>query len=236
MRLLQNHVKVLARGAGWMSKEISEYDELFCKLFPHCVSSNLENTTPFIVGISGPPASGKSTLSERIVSDLLNVGVNACFCPMDGFHLSNSELDILGLRSVKGRIDTFNANEFVSALKQLKNKKSFWWPTYSRIRHNPIAEGIYISGTEAVYIIEGNYLLETTEPWNVVKDYLDISIFVDMPDNLLHQRLLKRHKKSGRSELQAIKKIKEIDMPNAENIRINRQTEDIFFYENSNDM
>jgi hypothetical protein len=47
---------------------------------------------------------------------------------------------------------------------------------------------------------------------------------------------LKRHKKSGRSELQAIKKIKEIDMPNAENIRINRQTEDIFFNENSNDM
>ena len=40
-----------------------------------------------ILGIAGPPAAGKSTLAERLTSDL---GPRAALLPMDGYHLSKS--------------------------------------------------------------------------------------------------------------------------------------------------
>lgn len=190
---------------------------------------------PFLIGIAGPPATGKSTLAERLVGDLNAAGEQACFCPMDGFHLTNVQLDSLGLRPAKGRIDTFDADAFVAAVQRLAARTSLWWPVYSRQRHDPIPEGTSISGTEGVYVVEGNYVLSKTEPWRAAGDALNLSIFVDTPDEVLRQRLMVRHQRSGRSQSEALEKINRTDMPNARIIRNDRQREDILFYEHADD-
>lgn len=191
------------------------------------------SSAPFLIAIAGPPATGKSTLAERLVTDLNISGIEASFCPMDGFHLTNAQLEASGLRDAKGRIDTFDGRAFVKAVQRLKERTAFWWPTYSRQRHEPIPEGTRIAGTEAAYLIEGNYVLADLEPWNTVAKIYDLRIFVDAPDAMLRQRLMKRHRNSGRSAQQALDKIDGTDMPNAQAIRNQRQNEDILFCERS---
>jgi len=52
-----------------------------------------------LVGIAGPPAAGKSTLANALAATFqADLGPEAAVVvPMDGFHLSNAELERLGL-------------------------------------------------------------------------------------------------------------------------------------------
>ena len=150
---------------------------------------------------------------------------------MDGFHLINAQLQAAGIRDAKGRIDTFDAAAFAAAVARLRAREPFWWPRYSRQRHDPIAEGTRIDGTEAVYVIEGNYILTDTGPWRTAAREFDLRIFVDAPDHILRERLLHRHQRSGRSKQQALAKIERTDMPNAQAIRETRHHADILFIE-----
>lgn len=190
---------------------------------------------PFLIGIAGAPASGKSTLAERLVVDFKELEVDACFCPMDGFHLTNAVLDSLGLRDVKGRIDTFDAEEFARMVKLLKDSTAFWWPLYSRLRHEPVPEGTRISGAEKIYVVEGNYVLCRDEPWRTTALHYDLRIFVDAPDALLRQRLHTRHLQGGRSVQEASNKIDKNDMLNAQKIRECRQNVDIIYNVSTDD-
>lgn len=208
-----------------MTKTITNYKELIKTITAKTTSSD----TPSLIAISGPPASGKSTLAERLVTDLCSAGIESCFCPLDGFHLTNKQLDEQGLRNAKGRIDTFDGAAFANAVECLENKFSFWWPLYSRQRHDPIPEGTRISGNEKVFIIEGNYVLVPDEPWLSAARSFDLRIFVDAPDTVLRQRLMDRHKKSGRSGLIALEKIEQVDMLNTHSIRGHRQDVDIIY-------
>ena len=72
-----------------MSETVRTYDALFQKVAARTKGAGV----PCLIGIAGPPATGKSTLAERLVADLNVAGTEACFCPMDGFHLTNAQLD-----------------------------------------------------------------------------------------------------------------------------------------------
>ena len=48
-----------------------------------------------LLGITGGPGAGKSTLAGQVVDEL---GELAVLVPMDGFHLADAVLDELGLR------------------------------------------------------------------------------------------------------------------------------------------
>ena len=64
-----------------------------------------------VLGITGPPGVGKSTLAVALVRQ---VGEQAAYLPMDGFHLADVQLDRLGRRDRKGAPDTFDACVAVS--------------------------------------------------------------------------------------------------------------------------
>ncbi len=186
---------------------------------------------PLIVAIAGPPATGKSTLSERLAEDLRAARHIAAYCPMDGFHKTNAQLEAEGLRSVKGRIDTFDGNAFARAVERLSRGDAFWWPRYSRHIHDPVPEGTRIEGNEAVCIIEGNYILMNEAPWVQAASHFELRIFVDTPDEILKQRLKQRHERGGRGEVETREKITKTDMPNAERIRQSAKFTDILFQE-----
>lgn len=189
---------------------------------------------PFKIGIAGTPATGKSTLAERLVSSLSSMNHTSRLCPMDGFHLRNSQLDARGLRRFKGRCDTFDSSAFAEAVKRLGTGISFWWPSYSRQLHEPVPEGIRIEGTEDVYVIEGNYVLADSEPWRTSAEQFDLRVFVDAPNRILRHRLLRRHTRGGCSRSEAFEKISRTDMLNASVIRTKRLAEDILYLENGN--
>src|SRR4051812_15719923 len=79
-----------------------------------------------VLGVTGAPAAGKSTLAEELIEALLpdppnglTAGSWVARVPMDGFHLADVELDRLGLRDRKGAPDTFDALGYANLLRRL---------------------------------------------------------------------------------------------------------------------
>ena len=71
-----------------------------------------------LLGLTGPPGAGTSTLAEGIVAAL---GPAAVVVPMDGFHLSNDRLRQLGLADRKGAPETFDRAGYVDLLARLRD-------------------------------------------------------------------------------------------------------------------
>ncbi|BAH52000.1 hypothetical protein ROP_37530 [Rhodococcus opacus B4] len=71
-----------------------------------------------VLGITGPPGSGKSTVAAAVLAAL---GSSAVVVPMDGFHLAGAELGRLGRADRKGAPDTFDAAGYVALLRRLRN-------------------------------------------------------------------------------------------------------------------
>ena len=87
----------------------------------------------------------------------------------------------------------------------------------------------FISGKENVFVIEGNYLLDQSEPWSTSSKNYQLSIFVDLDDNVIRQRLSMRHIKSGYRISQLKEKIENVDMFNTIMIRNHHSYADVYF-------
>ena len=76
-----------------------------------------------ILGITGAPGAGKSTVSQAIVRKL---GSRCSIVEMDGFHLANRELDRLGKHERKGAPDTFDVDGYAATvgLKRLRGESN----------------------------------------------------------------------------------------------------------------
>ncbi|MEV6691504.1 nucleoside/nucleotide kinase family protein [Micromonospora sp. NPDC051196] len=151
-----------------------------------------------LLGITGAPGAGKSTLAEQVVAA---VGPAARLIPMDGFHLAQAELHRLDRAARKGAIDTFDANGYVSLLRRLKRKEptSVWAPEFRRELEEPVAGAIEVPPEVRLVVTEGNYLLVPQWPWDEVRSLLHEAWFLDLDAQLRHRRLIARHVAYGRS-------------------------------------
>src|SRR3954447_24436104 len=70
-----------------------------------------------ILGITGAPGAGKSTLARRLVDALDGAAV---LVGMDGYHLAQAELERLGRAERKGAPDTFEAAGYDALLRRLR--------------------------------------------------------------------------------------------------------------------
>ena len=59
-----------------------------------------------------------------------------------------------------------------------------------------------------IIITEGNYLLLNYAPWNLLKKYIDIFVFLDVEKEILRERSQKRWKYYGLSKKEILKKVK----------------------------
>ncbi|MET8362728.1 nucleoside/nucleotide kinase family protein [Micromonospora sp. NPDC005194] len=155
-----------------------------------------------LLGITGAPGAGKSTLAERIVAE---VGPSARLVPMDGFHLAQSQLVRLGRADRKGAIDTFDANGYVSLLRRLRRLEptSVYAPEFRREIEEPVAGAIEVPPSVRLVVTEGNYLLVPDFPWQEVRTLLHEVWFLDLDVELRQRRLTARHEAYGRSPEQA---------------------------------
>ncbi|MBQ1025624.1 nucleoside/nucleotide kinase family protein [Micromonospora sp. C95] len=155
-----------------------------------------------LLGITGAPGAGKSTLAEQVVEA---VGPAARLVPMDGFHLAQSELRRLGRELRKGSVDTFDANGYVSLLRRLRRKEptSVWAPQFRRDLEEPIAGAVEVPPEVRLVVTEGNYLLIPNWPWDEVRALLHEAWFLDLDADLRRRRLIARHMAHGRSEQDA---------------------------------
>jgi pantothenate kinase len=179
-----------------------------------------------ILGITGSPGSGKSTVALAIVAALAPAAV---FVPMDGFHLANRELDRLRRRDRKGAADTFDAAGYVALLRRLREGREdlVYAPEFRREIEEPIACAIPVPRDTPLVVTEGNYLLVDSPPWRPVADLLDDAWYLDPPEDIRLARLVARHVAFGKDPTAALAWSHGSDQLNATLIAANRQHADL---------
>lgn len=152
-----------------------------------------------IVGIAGGPGSGKSTLAAEAIG-ILNERIDgsAARVPMDGFHMKQARLEAEELVAYKGAPQTFEAEAFVTLLKKLKTATTAMKvPGYSRRIEDVVPDAFTIAANVPILVAEGNYLLLDSDPWKQIAAILDFAVYVEVPREIVRERLLKRHAEHG---------------------------------------
>ena len=174
-----------------------------------------------IIGITGSPGAGKTTLAESVVSELgTALGRDqVAHVPMDGYHLADIALDRLGLRHRKGAPETFDAEGYVALLRRLRENADpvVYAPGFDRDIEQPIAGSIAISQATRVIVTEGNYLL-LDGAWTGARALMDEVWFCRPEEAVRRQRLLDRHVRFGKSPEAAVAWMATTDQPNADAI------------------
>ncbi|MCH6471908.1 nucleoside/nucleotide kinase family protein [Sinomonas terrae] len=153
-----------------------------------------------ILGITGAPGAGKSTLGERIVEAL--GPERAVLVPMDGFHLADAVLAARDLRHVKGAIHTFDDAGFASLLERIRQQRPgeiVYAPRFDRHLEEPIAGSIEVRPDVPLVVTEGNYLLADDGAWPRVRACLTECWFLDPQPDVRRERLVARHVAFGKS-------------------------------------
>lgn len=175
-----------------------------------------------LVGIAGGPGAGKSTLAAEVIG-LLNdkIDGSAARVPMDGFYMMQSKLEAEELHPLKGAPHTFEAESFVQLLKTLKSAKMpVSIPGYSRKLEDVVPNAFTIAGNVPILVVEGNYLLLDTPPWDEIEDLLDLSFFLHVSPDVTRARLLRRHADKGRFKPDWIERhVEQVDMVNYEVVK-----------------
>ena len=173
-----------------------------------------------VVGITGAPGAGKSTLAAELETALRRRGLLAGSVPMDGFHFSNAVLDELGRHQRKGATDTFDVAGYLAVLDRVRQAapegepREVLAPVYRRDLHEPVAAGTRVAG-RGIVVTEGNYLALNSLGWEGARERIDLLIMVEVDEAELIRRLVARHMSFGRHRADAGHWVRAVDLPNA---------------------
>lgn len=169
----------------------------------HEFLGNDEISPPFIIGIAGSVAVGKSTTARILRALLARWGnhTNVELITTDGFLYPNEVLIEKGIMHKKGFPESYDIKrlvEFVSDVKACKPHVDA--PIYSHITYN-ITDELKVVNVPDILIIEGLNVLQSGmdyphAPHRVfISDFLDFSIFVDAQPELIEKWYIERFMK-----------------------------------------
>ncbi|CAB4547272.1 MAG: type I pantothenate kinase [Actinobacteria bacterium] len=155
---------------------------------------------PFIIGVAGSVAVGKSTVA-RLLRELLSRWEGTpkvALVTTDGFLYPNAELEHRDLMSRKGFPESYDRKallKFVSDIKSGEPKVQA--PVYSHLAYDIVPNEFISIDQPDVLIIEGLNVLQTPEKDQplALSDFFDFKIFVDADADDIKHWYLERFKK-----------------------------------------
>jgi type I pantothenate kinase len=143
-----------------------------------------DSTTPFVVGVAGSVAVGKSTIA-RLLRELMSRWPGTPRVELvttDGFLYPNAELERRGLMTRKGFPESYDRRALVRFLTDVKSGAAeAQAPFYSHLHYDIVRDARVTVRRPDVVIVEGlNVLQPPPQPNDVaVSDFFDFSIYVD---------------------------------------------------------
>lgn len=160
-----------------------------------------DGKTPFIVGIAGSVAVGKST-TARVLRALLSRWPNVPRVDLvttDGFLLPNAILEERGLLARKGFPESYDIaalRDFLSAVKA--GEPAVRAPVYSHLAYDIVSDAGVVVDRPDILIVEGLNVLEPSHlprdgravPF--VSDFFDFSIYIDADEAMIRDWYIAR--------------------------------------------
>lgn len=136
---------------------------------------------PFIIGIAGSVAVGKST-TARLLQVLLqrwDSHPRVDLVTTDGFLYPAAELNRRGLMQRKGYPETYEQRKLLRFVTEVKSGKAeVAAPVYSHTLYDRVPDEVQIVRRPDILIVEGLNVLQTG-PTLMVSDLFDFSVYVD---------------------------------------------------------
>lgn len=149
---------------------------------------------PIFIGISGGSGSGKTTIVNRIYSEVPEKSI--CIIEHDAYYKDQSGLTYE--QRCKTNYDhpfAFDTDLFVEHIKRLKDGETIEKPIYDYEIHNRIKENVMVDPKEII-IVEGLLVFYEEK----IRELLDIKIFVDTDADIrIMRRIMRDMKERGRT-------------------------------------
>lgn len=150
---------------------------------------------PFIIGVAGSVAVGKST-SSRILQTLLARWAGhprVDLITTDGFLHPTEELERRELMHRKGFPESYDRRALLTFISDIKSgRRNVTAPVYSHLRYNIVPGEYSVVDQPDVLIVEGLNVLQTgatatEDPTLFVSDFFDFSIYVDAEESVIEK-------------------------------------------------
>jgi type I pantothenate kinase len=154
---------------------------------------------PFIIGVAGSVAVGKSTVS-RLLKELLSRWPSTptvALVTTDGFLHPNAVLEERGIMDRKGFPESYDRLALLKFVADIKSgKEEVSAPLYSHLTYDIVPGEQVIVSSPDVVIIEGLNVLQPPALGQEValSDYFDFKIYVDAPTEEIESWYLERFK------------------------------------------
>lgn len=162
-----------------------------------------EPKVPYIIGVAGSVAVGKSTIS-RLLKTLLSRWPShprVDIVTTDGFLYPNAELEKRGLMERKGFPESYDRSALMKFLADMKSGvKKLEVPIYSHEYYDIVPNKMVMIEQPDIVILEGLNVLQVGPSSGknnlevYVSDYFDFSIYVDAEESAIKEWFLKRFK------------------------------------------
>ena len=154
---------------------------------------------PYVIGVAGSVAVGKSTLS-RVLKALLSHWPNhprVDLVTTDGFLLPQRELEARGLTQRKGFPESYDVRRLLRFLADVKSGlPEVTAPIYSHLAYDVVPGEYQTVHQPDIVIVEGLNVLQTGSRHTMfVSDFFDFSIYVDANESDIEQWYIERFMK-----------------------------------------
>ena len=139
--------------------------------------------SPFVIGIAGSVAVGKSTVSRLLRALLARWPEHprVALVTTDGFLLPNAELARRGLMHRKGFPESYDRRALTRFVAEVKaGRETVHAPVYSHLTYDVVPGERLTVHRPDVLIVEGLNVLQAAPPGRMgLSDYFDFSVYVD---------------------------------------------------------